>query len=265
MRKIEVNQLEIRVNAKGFISLTDIAKERTGREPRTVIQAWLRNGNTILFLEEWERQNNPNFNRSGFATFRSESIDQTQELTPKRYAEIAEGIGIVSKSGRYGGTYAHPYISYNFANWLSPVFYLNFVTEFDRLKIEEAKQIQQDWNASRFLSKIGLSLQNEIIKTDLVPRLDGKEKIHAYATEADLLNLVVFKMTAKEYRERFPAAKGNLRDQANELQLIVLNSLESINAYLIKSGASYQARINQLDKIAGTFFEILSEDKRLRE
>ncbi len=195
--QIEGQEISIKsVNEQDYISLTDIAKKRGTQKPNEVIRTWLRNSNTIPFLEAWEKLNNPNFKDGNMDTFKIETIDNRDVITIKRYLEMTGAIGIVSTSGRYGGTFAHRQIAFEFAGWIEPIFRLYITTEFERLKQEEAKRLNQEWNTSRFLSKINYTLQTEAIQTRLIPKLKGEEKSLAYATEADLINLALFGQTA---------------------------------------------------------------------
>lgn len=264
--KVDGKEISIKsVNDQDYISLTDIAKKRDSQEPFLTIRSWLKNSNTLPFLEMWEKLNNPDFKPDQMDRFKLIAYEGRVNLSPKQYIEQTGAIGITSKSGRYGGTYAHRYIAYHFAMWLEPAFQLLLVTEFDRLKTEEANRLDSEWTYSRFLSKVNYGIQNEMIKRNIIPRIGKGEKPFVFASEADLLNVAVFGMTAKEFREQFPKEKGNLRDVATIQELTVLANLESINAHLIESGASQQARFNQLAKIAAYQLEILSEDQRFIE
>ncbi|MEM6803864.1 MAG: KilA-N domain-containing protein [Bacteroidota bacterium] len=264
--QIEGQEISIKsVNEQDYISITDIAKKRGTQKPNEVIRTWLRNSNTIPFLEAWEKLNNPNFKDGNMDTFKIETIDNRDVITIKRYLEMTGAIGIVSTSGRYGGTFAHRQIAFEFAGWIEPIFRLYITTEFERLKQEEAKRLNQEWNTSRFLSKINYTLQTEAIQTRLIPKLKGEEKSLAYATEADLINLALFGQTAKEWRAENPEVKGNIRDGASIRELIVLSNLETHNSYLIMAGASKEARYARLCEIADSQLEIFSRDKRLND
>lgn len=264
--QIEGQEISIKsVNEQDYISLTDIAKKRGTQKPNEVIRTWLRNSNTIPFLEAWEKLNNPNFKDGNMDTFKIETIDNRDVITIKRYLEMTGAIGIVSTSGRYGGTFAHRQIAFEFAGWIEPIFRLYITTEFERLKQEEAKRLNQEWSTSRFLSKINYTLQTEAIQTRLIPKLKGEEKSLAYATEADLINLALFGQTAKEWRAENPEVKGNIRDGASIRELIVLSNLETHNSYLIMAGASKEARYARLCEIADSQLEIFSRDKRLND
>jgi hypothetical protein len=270
--KIQIEGLDISVKKVGdedYLSLTDIAKRRTEQRPATVLQSWLRNGNTILFLETWEQLHNANFKVSDFADFKILSIDQRQNLTPQRYIELTGAIGIQSKSGRYGGTYAHVDIALEFTTWLDPVLKVYLVKDYQRLKSEESRQLNQEWNLNRFLSKVNYRLQSETIKQNLLPRLDPAKESepYLYASEADLLNLSIFGWTAKQWREQFPelAKKGNIRDSASTEELTVLANLEAINSLLIQKGASKEGRFQVLCGEAQRQLAIFRQDPRLEE
>lgn len=263
---IEGKEISLKiVNQNDYISLTDIAKAQSNREPSEAIRSWLRNNSTILFLEVWEKMNNPDFKPGDMDGFKTDSLRNSIDISPKRYIEIAGGIGIVSKSGRYGGTYAHRYIAYNFAMWLEPAFQLLLITEFERLKSEEAKKLNQEWNYSRFLAKVNYSLQTDSIKRNIIPRLGKGDKTYVFSSEADLLNVAVFGMTAKDFREQFPDMKGNLREGASIQQLTVLANMESMNSHLIEAGASQEARFNAIHKEAQRQLTVFEEDQRLIE
>lgn len=266
--KIQVEGREISIKAvdqEDYISLTDIARKKGTSRPDEVIRSWLRNANTIPYLEAWEKMNNPNFKRDQMDAFKLETIDNRDVITVGRYIEMTQTIGIISTRGRYGGTYAHRQIAFEFAGWIEPVFRLYITTEFERLKSEEAKRLNTEWNYSRFLSKVNYSLHTESIKKNIIPRLGKGDKPHVFSSEADLLNMAVFGMTAKEFREQFPGSKGNLRDVASIQQLSVLANMESMNSYLIEAGASQEARFTAIYKEAQRQLEVFSEDPRLIE
>jgi hypothetical protein len=234
-------------------------------DPRDYIRNWLRTGATIEFLGVWEQIHNTHFNVVEFHHIKAQFTENTFLMSTKKWIEHTGAIGIRAKAGRYGGTYAHSDIAIQFANWLSPSFYVYLIKEVQRLKSEEYKRNQLEWSTSRFLSKINYTLQTEAIETNLIPRLEGKEKSLAYASEADLVNLALFGQTARQWREEHPEAKGNIRDGASIRQLIVLSNLETHNSYLIMAGASKEARFQRLCEIAASQLEIFSRDKRLND
>ena len=256
--KVDGKSISIKlVNEQEYISLTDMVKDT--ESPSTVIQNWMRTRATVNFLGVWENLNNPNFNHLEFEVIRNESGENTFTLSVKKWQEKVNGIGLQSKAGRYGGTYAHKDIAFDFGAWVSPSFRYLLIREFDRLKSEEFQRHKLEWDYTRYLSKINYDLQTESIKENIIPRLDPKDKTFIYADEADLLNLVVFGMTAKQWREQHPKSKGNMRDQASIAELTVLSNLESHNADLIRVGASKEARYLRLCEIAAFQFEVFKK------
>ncbi len=211
---------------KDFLSLTDIAKQSSD-EPRFVIRNWMSTQNTITYLGAWESLNNPGFNRAGFRTFRDEFFDKPFSLTPTRWIELTNATGIRSTAGKYGGTYAHRDIAMNFCYWISPVFQIYLIQEFQRLKQEEAVRLNLDWNLRRTLSKVNYLIHTDAVREHLIPpRLQNtRTEGLIYATEADLLNLALFGLTAKQWRETNPELRGNIRDHATTEQLLVLANL----------------------------------------
>lgn len=252
------------INKEDYFSLTDMAKQYSERADLSIAN-WMQNNSTLRYIALWEKMNNPNFNPLVFQGFKELMQENGRFISIKRLRDEAGVIGIISTSGRYGGTFAHRKIAFEFASWLSPEFKYFLVSEFERLKSEEYKRNNLEWSTSRFLSKINYSLQTEAIETTLIPRLEGKEKHLAYASEADLINLVLFGKTAKQWREENPNTKGNIRDEASIKQLIVLSNLETHNSYLIMAGASKEARYIRLHEIALSQLEIFSRDKRLND
>ena len=233
-----------------YISLTDIARFRNSEDPRFAIQNWMRNRNTIEFLGLWESLHNPNFNRVQFDTFRLESGLNRFVMTPSKWIETTGAIGITTKAGRYnGGTYAHSDIAYHFGMWLSPEFNLLVVKEFQRLKEEEQKAI--GWSAKRELAKINYHIHTDAIKANLIPQeIDDFHRSMIYAEEADVLNVALFGVTAKEWRAANPDLKGNMRDYATINQLICLSNMENINAVFINEGMAQSDRLQKLNQIA---------------
>jgi hypothetical protein len=240
-----------------YISLTDIAKFKTN-EPNAVIANWLRNRNTIEYLGIWETLYNPNFKPLEFEGFKKEAGLNAFTLSPQRWIEATNAIGIISKSGRYGGTYAHRDIAFKFANWISIEFELYFIKEFQRLKAEEQKQL--GWSVKRELSKINYHIHTDAIKQNLIPaELTQQQVSIVYANEADVLNMALFGMTAKTWRESHPDEKGNLRDYANINELICLSNLENLNAVLIDEGVKQPERLLKLNQIAIHQMKILND------
>ena len=259
--KINIQGLEIaikQVNEEDYLSITDLARKNTEREPSEVIRSWIRNTDTILFLEAWEEMHNPDFKPGQMDRFKNRSMNRRLDVSPQKYIELTQAIGIVSRSGRYGGTFAHVDIALEFASWLEPVFRLYVWKDYQRLKSEEAKRLGKEWSTARFLSKTNYEIHTSAIKEHLLPRVENAEP-HVYASEADMLNKVVFGMTAKEWRESFPdqAKRGNIRDFATKEQLIVLANMESLNAYLIDAGANQGARYDRLHHAAAREMAVL--------
>ena len=227
-----------------FISLTDIAKYRNSDDPRFVIQNWMRNRNTIEFLGVWEEIHNPRFNRVQFEAVKEEAGLNRFVMTPAKWIEQTNAIGIVSKAGRYGGTYAHSDIAMAFASWISPEFQLYIMKDYRRLKQDENSRLSLNWNLNRELSKINYKIHTDAIKENLIPpELTQAQKSFTYANEADMLNVALFGMTAKEWRKTNSNKSGNIRDYATLNQLLVLANMESYNAILINQGITQQERL----------------------
>ena len=242
--------------------MTDIAKLKDSDNPRYIIQNWLRNRNTIEFLGVWESLYNPSFNRVEFDAFRSQAGLNSFVMTPQKWVESTRAIGIISKAGRYGGTYAHKEIAFEFASWISVEFKLYLVKEFERLKTEEMKQF--GWDIKRNLAKINYRIHTDAIKENLIPpELSAKQVSMVYASEADVLNMALFGMTAKQWRDSHPELKGNIRDYANVSQLVCLSNLENLNAVFISEGMSQAERLAKLNAIAISQMEILTQDHRI--
>lgn len=250
-KKIEVQGNEITVfasNEQDFISLTDIAKYKTD-DASAVIGNWMRNRNTIEFLGIWETLYNPNFKPIEFEGFRNQSGLNAFTLSAKKWVETTNAAGIIVKSGRYGGTYAHKDIAFKFASWISVEFELYIVKEFQRLKEEENKQL--GWTAKRELTKINYHIHTDAIKENLIPEhLSKKQTSFVYANEADILNMALFGKTAKQWHDENPDKKENMRDYANASQLICLANLESLNAVFINDGLPQSERLTKLNQIA---------------
>ena len=266
MDKLVVKGAEISVQWNSerddFISLTDIAKLKDSDNPRYIIQNWLRNRNTIEFLGVWESLYNPSFNRVEFDAFRSQAGLNSFVMTPQKWVESTRAIGIISKAGRYGGTYAHKEIAFEFASWISVEFKLYLVKEFERLKTEEMKQL--GWDIKRNLAKINYRIHTDAIKENLIPpELSAKQVSMVYASEADVFNMALFGMTAKQWRDSHPELKGNIRDYANVSQLVCLSNLENLNAVFISEGMSQAERLAKLNAIAISQMEILTQDHRI--
>ena len=253
----------IKVGNEDFLSLTDIARFKSD-EPNAVIANWLRNRNTIEYLGIWESLYNPDFKPLEFEGFKKEAGLNAFTLSPSKWIESTGAIGIVSKSGRYGGTYAHKDIAFKFASWISVEFELYVAKEFQRLKEEEQKLL--GWSVKRELSKLNYHIHTDAIKQNLIPpELTAKQKSFVYAEEADVLNVALFGITAKEWREENPDLKGNLREYATINQLICLSNLENLNAVFIQKGMEQSDRLTELNKIAIQQMKVLEavEDRKL--
>lgn len=260
MAKINVQNTEITVvsyNEADYISLTDIAKFKSD-DPTAVIGNWMRNRNTVEYLGIWESLYNPGFNPIEFEGFRKEAGLNAFTLSPKKWIEATHAIGIMSKSGRYGGTYAHKDIAFKFASWISVEFELYIIKEFQRLKTEE--QAQLGWSAKRELSKINYRIHTDAIKQNLIPaEVTPAQASIIYANEADVLNVAMFGMTAKQWREANPEQKGNIRDYASINELICLSNMESLNAVFIEQGIPQGERLVKLNQIAIQQMRILED------
>ena len=220
-----------------YISLTDIARFKNPEEPKDTVKNWLRNRSTIEYLGLWEKINNPGFKGVEFDSLLFESGSNSFTLSPSKWIETTNAVGIVSKTGRGGGTFAQKDIAFEFASWVSAEFKLFLIKEFQRLKADESNRLHLGWNLQRTLSKINYHIHNDAIKENLIPpTVTGKQQSFIYASEADILNVALFGHTAKEWREANPGKEGNVRDYATLEQLVVLTNLESLNAVLIEQG-----------------------------
>jgi hypothetical protein len=240
-----------RNNEDDYISLTDIAKYKNKDDAFIVINNWMRLRDTIEFLGLWESLSNPDFKPIEFDRFRQESGYNAFTLSPQKWIKATNSIGITSKSGRYGGTFAHKDIAFEFASWISAEFKLYVIKDYQRLKESETSQKTLEWNLSRAISKINYKIHTDAINENLIPHIVSKmQQTFTYASEADILNVAMFGVTAKEWKEHHPDAKGNIRDSATIQQLIVLSNMESMNAKLIKQGISPDQRLSILNKMA---------------
>ncbi|HEY5368194.1 MAG TPA: KilA-N domain-containing protein [Hanamia sp.] len=266
-KKISVQGVDIILyqnKNEDFISLTDIARHKDAAHTDDIVKNWMRNRNTIELLGFWETMYNPNFKPVEFDGFRKQAGMNSFVMTPKRWIENTNAIGIVSKSGRYGGTFAHKDIALEFASWISIEFKLYIIKEFQRLKTEENDRQKLDWNLQRTISKINYRIHTDAIKENLVPKEITKEQTNfIYANEADILNVALFGKTAKEWREKNPGKDGNTRDYATLEQLVVLSNMESINALLIQQEIPKNERLLQLNKIAITQMKSLLSNKSI--
>ncbi|GCD76957.1 hypothetical protein JCM31826_04390 [Thermaurantimonas aggregans] len=268
-QKIDIKGTEITVlrnEAEDYISLTDIARHKDSEHTDTIIQNWMRNRNTIELLGFWESIYNPNFKPLEFEGFRKQAGLNSFVMTPKKWIEATNAIGIISKSGRYGGTFAHKDIAFEFASWISIEFKLYVIKEFQRLKADENDRLKLEWNLQRTLAKVNYHIHTDAIKENLIPKELSKAQISlVYANEADLLNMALFGFTAKQWRDANPEKEGNVRDYATIEQLVVLSNLESINAVLINQGLSQSERLKQLNQIAITQMKSLVANQQIKK
>ena len=251
---LDVQGLAITVlsrKTEDYISLTDIARYRNTREPFAIINNWMRTRSTIEFIGLWETLSNPNFKPLEFERFKTEAGSNYFVLSPQRWIESTRAIGILSKSGRYGGTYAHRDIAFEFATWISSEFKLYLIKEFQRLKDDENRRLSQAWNLNRTLSKLNYRIHTDAIKTHLIPpQVTAAQAAITYASEADVLNVALFGMTTKHWRDTNPDLPGNMRDHAGIEQLLVLANMESLNAEFIHMDLAQGARLKRLNAIA---------------
>ena len=265
-KKIEVEGKEISViieNGQEYISLTDMLKAKDGD---FFISDWLRNRNTVEYLGIWESVYNLDFNYGEFAIIKSRAGLNSYKLSVKDWTEKTNAIGLKATSGRYGGTYAHPDIAFEFGMWISPQFKIYLIKEFQRLKNEENDRLKLEWNLQRTLAKVNYQIHTDAIKENLIPKeITKQQAAFIYANEADLLNVALFGITAKEWRNKNSDTKGNIRDTATIEQLVVLSNLESINALLIGQEIGQKERLIQLNKIAITQMKSLLESKAIKK
>ena len=266
---IQVQNIDItilNINEMDYISLTDIVRSEEGDD---YIRNWMRNRNTVEFLGLWEQLNNPNFKGVEFDTFRKQTGLNNFNLTPRKWIEATDAIGIISKSGRSGGTFAHKDIAFEFATWLNPSFKLYLIKEYQRLKEVESNQYNLEWNVKRILSKVNYTIQTDAVKDYVIPHstLPEAKKSLEYAEEADVLNLALFQCTAKQWREANPKLAlqvMNIRDVASINELAVLSNLESFNADMMRNGVVRNIRFQKLYEIARYQMEILNKQDFLK-
>lgn len=266
-RILQVRESPITVvteNETDFISLTDMTS--TFKEGSGLIGKWITNKNTLEYLGVWEKINNPNFNYPEFGVIGQEAGTNRFMMSVGQWLDRTNAKGMIVKSGRYGGTFAHKDIAFHFAMWLSPEFQIYLVNEFQRLKNEENDRLKLEWNLQRTLAKVNYIIHTDAIKESLIPREITKQQASfVYANEADLLNVALFGITSKEWRENNPNQKGNIRDYASLEQLVVLSNMESVNALLIRQGMLQSERLIQLNKVAITQMKSLVENKALKK
>jgi hypothetical protein len=251
-------------DANDFISLTDIAKYKSD-DPTATIQNWMRNKDVIEFLGLWEQLNNPAFKPLEFEVFRNAAGSNAFTLSPQKWIKATNSVGIISKAGRYGGTFAHKDIAFEFASWISAEFKLYIIKDYQRLKDDENSRLALGWNLSRTLSKINYRIHTDAIKDNLIPPELSPAKIsYTYASEADVLNVALFGMTAREWRSANPDSTGNIRDEATLQQLIVLSNMEAMNAEFIRQGLSQSDRLVRLHQSAIQMMQSLIDNPSIK-
>ena len=258
----------LRIDGYEYISLTDLAKTQNDESPADVVKNWMRNKETLSFLGVWEELNNENFKLVEFDQFKNEAGRHAFTMSPQKWIRETNAIGVISKSGKYGGgTYARSDIAFEFASWISPEFKLYLIKEFERLKRNENYQYKIEWNANRILSKVNYVVHTDAIKNFIVPTLTEEQKKFVYSEEADVLNVALFGMTAKEWRNDNPklAKNGNIRDYTDLLHLVILSNLETINASLILDNVSQKERLIKLNNNARMQMQSLKNNKNIKE
>ncbi len=250
-----------------YISLTDLAKYENPEDPSGVIRNWMSNKESFAFYSLWEELHNDNFNSVESHRIKIDEVGYNRfTMTPNRWKKEFNAIGIIPSSGKYSiGTFAHPDIAFEFASWLNVEFKLYLITEFERLKKNESYQNKVDWSVRRELAKTNYRVHTDSIKENLIPNLTENQKLYIYANEADILNVALFGMTAKEWKEKNPNLEGNMRDYANILQLVILVNLENLNAELISQGFSQRSRLEKLNEIAKKQLEILKDSSGIKK
>lgn len=266
--KVKDNLISVmRIGNIDYISLTDLARYANPEEPKIPVQSWMRNKDVISFLGLWEKLNNENFKGHEFETFENEAGKHSFYMSPQKWINETNAIGIISKSGNNGGTFAHNDIAFEFASWLSPEFKLYLIQEFERLKRNESYQYKIEWQVNRVLSKVNYLVHTDAIKRNIVPILTEEQKRYAYAEEADVLNVALFGMTAKQWKMQNPelAEKGNMRDYTDLLHLVILSNLENTNAELINAGIAQNERLIKLNESARRQMRVLESNKGIKK
>ena len=267
MAIMNVNENEIRVmriNDEDYISLTYLARYKNPNDPSDVIKKWLSNYDTIEFLGLWEQLSNDNFNSAEFSLIKNEAPKRSFTMTPSQWCTRVNAIGMTYSKGKYSvGTFAHSDIALEFASWIDNLFKIYLIKEFKRLKYNESYQEKIEWSVRRSLSKTNYRIHTDSIKENIVPKLTEKQKQFVYANEADVINVALFGMTAKEWREANPDLEGNIRDYADILHLIVLSNLEVLNASMIDNSIKQSERLEKLNATARKELSILSKDKNV--
>lgn len=257
----------MRVRDVDYISLTDLAKFKNDKYPANVIIHWLSNKDTALYVGLWEELNNEKFNLTEYREIKINEIGTSSyTMSPKQWIQRTNAIGLISKGGKYSfGTYAHPDLAFEFASWLSVEFKLYLIKEFERLKKNESYQNKIEWSVRRELAKTNYRIHTDSIKENIIPTLTEKQKLYAYANEADLLNVALFGMTAKEWKDKKPNLDGNMRDYTNILQLVILSNLENLNAEMIERGIESKIRLERLNTIAKKQYNILRDSNSIEK
>ena len=268
--KMNVNNRQVRVmriDNVDYISLTDLAKYQNENDPSGVIRNWMSNKNSFDFYNLWEELHNENFNSVESHRIKIDEVGYNRfTMTPNRWKKGFNAIGIIPSSGKYSvGTFAHPDIAFEFASWLNVEFKLYLITEFERLKKNESYQNKIEWSVRRELAKTNYRIHTDSIKENIVPTLTEKQKLFVYANEADILNVALFGMTAKEWKDKNPALDGNIRDYANILQLVILSNLENLNSEMISQGLEPKVRLEKLNNIAKKQYSILQDSKGIKK
>ena len=263
--KVKDNSIKImRINNNDYISLTDLARYKNSDNPGDVIIKWMSNKSSFDFYCLWEELFNENFKLAKSREFKNDSANQSFTMSPSRWITMTNSIGFISKRGKYGGgTFAHPDIALEFASWIDTVFKLYLIKEFERLKYNENYQNKIEWSVRRMLSKTNYRIHTDSIKQNIVPILSEKQKKFVYADEADVINVALFGMTAKEWRDNNPNLEGNIRDYTDILHLIVLSNLEVLNASMIENNINQRERLVKLNTNARKELNILSNDKNI--
>ena len=257
----------MRVDNVDYISLTDLAKYQNESDPSGVIRIWMSNKNSFDFYNLWEELHNENFNSVESHRIKIDEVGYNRfTMTPNRWKKEFNAIGIIPSSGKYSiGTFAHPDIAFEFASWLNVEFKLYLITEFERLKQNESYQNKIDWSVRRELAKTNYRIHTDSIKENIIPILTEKQKLYVYANEADILNVALFGMTAKEWKDKDPTLDGNMRDYANILQLVILSNLENLNSEMIAQGIEQKTRLERLNEIAKKQYNILQDSKGIKK
>ena len=254
----------MRTNNTDYISLTDLARYKNSENPGDVIIKWMSNKSSFDFYSLWEELFNENFKLAESREFKNDSATQSFTMSPSRWINLTNAIGFISKRGKYdGGTFAHPDIALEFASWIDPTFKLYLIKEFERLKYNENYQNEVEWSVRRMLTKTNYKIHTDSIKENIVPKLTDKQKQYIYADEADVINVALFGQTAKEWRDKNPNLKGNIRDYTDVLHLVVLSNLEVLNANMIEDNIKQSERLIKLNSVAKKELEVLINDKNI--